>query len=323
MFSSFALSKGDTAMMTLEEFYEKLDTYYEAGDVEGAESYLKHTARLTQPCCGGFSELHLSSVSELGGLYKAVSRYADAVSMFRVAEDMILQHLGSESVEYATNANNAAGAYRLMGDYDNAAAYFDKAKVSYERTVGTDNYMYSSMLNNIALLKNDTGDVEGAIEYAERALAAVENMNGADEEAATSYANLAALYKKAGEDGKARKSIDKALELFAKIPGSSHYPAALNGKASICFMDGDYAKAAELYREALEKVEALFGENIEFAIANENLAKALVRTGDAEGAKQYMKKAEEAYIKIYGAEHEKSGAIKEELKALENTECGL
>ncbi len=210
-----------------------------------------------------------------------------------------------------------------MGDYDNAAVYFNKAKTAYEQTVGTENYMYSSMLNNIALLKNDTGDVEGAIEYTERALAAVENMEGADEEVATSYVNLAALYKKAGQDGKAHESIDKALELFAKIPGSSHYPAALNGKASICFMDGDYTKAAELYREALEKVKALFGENIEFAIANENLAKALMRTGDAEGAKQHMKQAEETYTKIYGAGHEKSDAIKEELKALENTECKL
>jgi hypothetical protein len=68
--------------------------------------------------------------------------------------------------------------------------------------------------------------------------------------------------------------------------------------ASICYLDGDYARAAELYQQAADKVAGLFGENVEYAIANENLGRALSKRGITPAQKSTWKLAEAVYNKI-------------------------
>ncbi len=286
----------------LKEFYQELDERYAQGDQEKVERFLLSNASAFCPCCGKFNETYLACMSELGAFYRGASKYDASIDAFRSAEDMILEFIGKNTPEYATNTNNMAGAYRMKGDYKTALRLFLDAKQVYEDTIGTENYEYASVLNNLSLLYQNMQENEKAIDALKQALAVLEKVPESGEEIATGHSNLAVLMMKTGDNTKAREMLQRA---FAKMPENSfHYPALLNTAATLEYREENYEAAAQKFLEALEKVQAFFHKNVEYAIACENLKKVYETMGEYEKALPYLTEAQSVYARIYGKDHE-------------------
>lgn len=300
----------------LKDFYKELDGLYAQGDQENVERFLLQNASATCPCCGKFNETYLACMSELGAFYRGASKYEASIEAFMAAENMIVTYLGESTPEYATNTNNMAGTYRLKGDYEKALKLFMKAKTIYEDTIGKQNYEYASVLNNVSLLFQSTKEYDKAVDYLQQAIEAMKEIPDAVEELATGYSNLATLLLQKDEPDKARSAIDEALRLMPE--DSFHYPAVLNTIAALEYSAGNYDEALKYYLQTLEKVQAFFQKNVEYAITCENIKRVYETIGEYEKAMPYMREAYEVYQKIYGDEHEVVRRAAKEMNELGN-----
>ncbi|WP_066644542.1 tetratricopeptide repeat protein [Christensenella timonensis] len=309
-----------------EKFFQELDEQYATGDMEKVERFLQTSARSYRPCCGGFNANYLAVLSELGGFYRGTSKYTASVEAFRAANEIIMEFIGKDSLEYATNLNNLAGTYRLMGEYDKSLRTFTEAMDTYRATVGTDNYLFASALNNVALLHQDMKEYEQAVSCLLQALGVLENLPDTQGDVATTYNNLAALYNRLGDDAKAKEALARSIALYESLPEESpHYAAALNLHAAFLYRDGKYGEAKDAYLKVLQEVERFFGRNIEYGIACDNLRRVYEKLGDNAQAEQYMKQAVDIYSAVYGKDHEISKqavAVLRELEAGRNS-CGV
>jgi len=87
----------------------------------------------------------------------------------------------------------------------------------------------------------------------ERALTAVEQ-GFSQQEFAVTLTDLAELHVRRGEYAAARRLSERAIGVAEAVLGRQHpvFTAALNNFAVVCDTDGDYGRAASLYKSALE-----------------------------------------------------------------------
>ena len=120
---------------TLQTFYQNLDQYYAAGDVDQMERFLLETEAQYRKNTAGAAEIGIAVYNELGSLYRGISRYDASISSFQHARQLVEKEIGTDSVQYATVLNNMAGTYRQMRDHDRAIELFQTArKLYHERT---------------------------------------------------------------------------------------------------------------------------------------------------------------------------------------------
>ena len=93
----------------LKAFFQELDLEYEKGGAREAEEFLRKTVDRYSRCAGGSEEVYIAALSELGGLYRGMGKYAESEKSLLLVQEKIAGRLGTDSMEYATNLNNLAG----------------------------------------------------------------------------------------------------------------------------------------------------------------------------------------------------------------------
>ena len=134
---------------TLQTFYQNLEQYYAAGDVDQMERFLLETEAQYRKNTAGAAEIGIAVYNELGSLYRGISRYDASISSFQHARQLVEKEIGTDSVQYATVLNNMAGTCRLMGHFDDALRLFHMAEQIYARAGEEQSYAYASVLNNM------------------------------------------------------------------------------------------------------------------------------------------------------------------------------
>ena len=137
---------------TLQTFYQNLDQYYAAGDVDQMERFLLETEAQYRKNTAGAAQIGIAVYNELGSLYRGISRYDASISSFQHARQLVEKEIGTDSVQYATVLNNMAGTCRLMGHFDDALRLFHMAEQIYARAGEEQSYAYASVLNNLSLI---------------------------------------------------------------------------------------------------------------------------------------------------------------------------
>ena len=261
----------------MNEFYDKLDELYQAGDLTAVEDFLLDTIAGT----GSLSPERAGLLNELGGFYRGVSRYSESEETFRKSLELFESIDMSATPEYATVLLNLAGLYRIKGEVDKAIELFFGAMKKLEDAGAYDSYAYVSILNNLALAYQTKDEPEQALEYAVKALEKMRTGLGSEHEIASSLNNLAAIHLRLGELDAADSLISEALEIYDAMEETNvHHAAALTTKSVLMCRRGDYNDSLIGFRRALELTGRFFGENIEFAICKRNISEVCELLGD-------------------------------------------
>ncbi len=299
------------------EFYDALDWYYTQGDLEQVERFLLSSAERARTCTDGDTAL-TAVCNELGSFYRGTSRYAQSISAFERAKELVAAQLGEHCVQYATVLNNMAGTYRLMREFPMALELFETAMHIYEETGEQESYAYASVLNNVSLVYRETKQIDKAITYLERALERVSAMPGRTQEVAITYNNLTALYYASGQKERAMQYMKRALWEFEKCAEEEnvHYAAGLNSLAGLLFAEGACERALELYRKSAKYTLRFFGENMEYGVTCQNMYWVYKKLGQKQEALHVLETAKRVYEKLMGSDHERTHAVESEINSL-------
>lgn len=303
---------------TLQTFYQNLDQYYAAGDVDQMERFLLETEAQYRKNTAGAAEIGIAVYNELGSLYRGISRYDASISSFQHARQLVEKEIGADSVQYATVLNNMAGTCRLMGHFDDALQLFHMAEQIYARAGEEQSYAYASVLNNMSLVYRELEDLQPAIDYLEKALTIIWAMPNTQQEIAITYNNLAAMYRQAGNTAKAMQCVDLAMQYFDQCceQENVHYAAGLNSLAGLLYAERDDERALELYQKSAQYTKRFFGENIEYGITCRNMYWVYERLGKRNEAIEALEKAREIFAQVLGEDDDRTCAIADDLRRL-------
>lgn len=125
-----------------------------------------------------------------------------------------------------------------------------------------------------------SGDRKTALVYLHKSLAILKTSQENCAELATTYSNIALIYMSLGNNEAAASHLQAAMSGFEALGYDDvHYPAALAAMAQLMYIKGNYSGAVEQYRLALNKIEAVFGQNADYALICRNCARACSMTG--------------------------------------------
>lgn len=260
--------------MLIKYFYRDLDRLSKETNPKVLEDFLidslkeaKHDKQL---------DCVLIICNELGGFYRTMGRYAEAVPVYHEAIETIkkLGQFGSEN--HATTLINQATNYAFWGQHEDALDIFDTARRMLEDLGIVNDFRIASLHNNMSIAYQDIEDYEAAEEHLCKAMDILRELNAAEVEIAISYINLAQIQLNAKKPENALDSIKTSMELFAEVDALDdiHYCTAVETLGHIYDKMERYDEAIETFKEALDLVEKNFGTDhrgyqaIVFSIGN-------------------------------------------------------
>lgn len=285
--------------MEMNNFYYQVDRLFEEKKLKEAEEFMKET--LAQAEAESDAGAVITVCNELGGYYRAVSRYSDGIPLYEKALKL-MRDMGLERSEhYGTTLVNYATTYTMAGDTIKALnLYTEAAEIYAEAGLGAD-YRLATLFNNMSFLCQDLEDYPQAQEYLEKSLFILKGLEESEIEVAITYSNLANVYLAMGQIDEAKVTIKKAVDLFIGESGDSdvHYAGAVCTLGEIYFKEAAYEKASALFREAMKLTERDYGtDNLSYAVLCENLALCLKELGDEEEASSFENKASDIKERI-------------------------
>lgn len=289
-----------------ESLLKEIDYQFGKLNMDDMENYLTSTINKAAERYGEDSTGFAALLNELGGFYRAVSKYEKAEEVFVKAKTIIQKAAGENNANYATTINNLAGVYRLNGSYKQAEQLFSEAIRIYKLIGLSESFVYSSALNNLGLLYMEIKEYEKAAKRFEEANEIVKKDNKNLVVYATGLVNLANAYLKMGKTKAAEKLLLEAIEVYKSnnLEGNSHYGSAINSLGLFYFYTGDNENAEKLFQLVIQLREKEYGsKNHESAKASDNLCLLYENTGKYELAEKFARKSSEIYYEIFGETH--------------------
>lgn len=233
--------------------------------------------------------------------------FQKALSLNLIAEQLVVDKFGKESVEYGTICFNRGRILKFKGDYLEAEKSYLESKRIRFKFLGDNHPDYAWSLNNLAAVYLDLGNYEKAEPLYTEAKSIREHVLGKDHpDYAGSLNNLANLYVKMGSYEKAERYYLESKSIKSKISGerSAMFATSLNNLANLYFVMGNYEKAEPLYLEAKSILEALLGkEHPDYSMSLNNLATIYWNMGDHEKAERYYLETKTIREKTLGKDH--------------------
>lgn len=260
-------------------FRRQLDALVAEGNLAEAEPFL--TDALARSASDPAAQLMIRN--ELMGLYRSISRHADAVaqaeSALALARDMGI----TATDAWVTTLINAATALRAAGQHERALDHYRSAYDAAQTLMAPTDRRLAALHNNLSIAYSDLGESERARTELEKALdilrAATTDPDG-DLEIATTLTNLALVVFTLGDTDQAAAYAESSMRIFAAGGNEEnpHYASALAGHAEASYRLGRYRDAVDLYRRALELIEQFYGRDSDYyRLTDENLGQALAQ----------------------------------------------
>lgn len=300
-------------MLDRDLFYKQLDAVYERRDLAAIEQFLLDTQqKLAQtraeeyPACelcltpedkqnlnSGYLRDLLTVQNELMSFYRSTGRFDESLRISGTMKEE-MRDLGlAGSEQYAIVLLNEGTAFRMMGDLDRALQNFNECADILENQADVDSYTLASLYNNRApvylqlgmLHRKKAATEEGAqgdnmqeyrkaLDDLQHALDIVRGLGGRQQEEAITLCSVADTLHLLGDEEKGEQAADEALSLYGKAGWDSHAGAAYNAKAGFLYRRGEYAAAAQMFREAARITKTFSGENSDYKICIRNAKQA-------------------------------------------------
>ena len=278
--------------MDMNNFYYKVDKFFEEKKPAEAEQYMKDTLAQAEAECDAGAVITVCN--ELGGYYRATSRYGEGIELYEKALKIMKEMGLAASEHYGTTLVNYATMYTLMGDLFKALNLYTEAAEIYGAAGLGGDYRLAALFNNMSYVCQDLQDYPQAQEYLEKALFILKSQADSEIEIAIANTNLAGVYLAMDMVDEAKVTIKKALDIFITESGNSdvHYAGAVCTLGEIYFKENAFDKACALFKEGLSLTERDYGtDNLSYAVLCENTAVCLKEMGQADEATEYEAKA--------------------------------
>ena len=255
----------------------------------------------------GIPEPAARLMNELGLLFDAKSRNAEAEPLYRRALAITDASFGPDHPTVATCLNNLALLLKATNRLAEAEPLYRRALAITEASYGPDHPNVASALNNLAQLLQATNRLAEAEPMYRRVLAIFEASYGPNHpRVATALNNLAASLKDTSRLGEAEPLMCRALAIVEASYGPDHPDVAirLNNLAALLYATIRLAEAEPLMRRAFAIDEASYGpDHPNVAICLNNLAELLRATNRLAEAEPLMRRALAIDEASYGPDH--------------------
>ena len=280
--------------MDMNKFFYELDQLLAEKQFEEAEEYMKNAlAKSREECDAGAT---ISICNELGGYYRAVSRYAEGIPLYEEALELIYQLGLNGTVHHGTTLVNYATTVTLIGDAQKALDLDTAAATIFAQAGNEMSYTLATLYNNMSFLCMDLGHYDEAETSLNDALYILNTLDDTEIDVAVTYSNLAGVYIAMEKLDEAKVAVKKALDIFITESGRDdvHYAGAVNTLGEIYFREGNFEKATALFKEAMALTTRDYGADTQtYAILCQNLAACLDEMDQKEEADTYRQKADE------------------------------
>jgi CHAT domain-containing protein/tetratricopeptide (TPR) repeat protein len=247
------------------------------------------------------------TLNNLGALYQAQGRYAQAEPLYKRSLAIKEKALGPDHPDVALSLNNLAELYRAQGSYAEAEPAYKRSLVIWEKSVGPDHPHVAAFLNNLASLYVAQGRYTDAEPRYLRSLAIWEKSLGSDHpNVAFSLNNLGLLYQAQGRYAEAEQFYERSLAIREMALGADHpdVAASLNNLAELYRDQGRYADAEPLYKRSLLIKEKAFGpDHPDVALSLNNLGLLYQNQGRYAVAEPLLKRSLAIKEKAFGPDH--------------------
>lgn len=280
--------------MNMNGFYHKIDAFFEAKDFAGAENFMKES--LAQAEFEEDASATVTICNELGGFYRAFSRYNEGIPLYEKALGCI-RRLGMENSEgHGTTLLNFATTLAIVGDSQRALDAYQHAAGIFEGPAYAKDYRLATLYNNMSSLYQDLNRLDESEKYLRKAMSILETLQQSEIEIAITWSNLAGVYLSMGTGHlqDAKEAAQKAIALFNEVSGDKdvHYAPSVSALGEVYYLEGDFKAAEEQFRKSMELSVRDYGDQtLGYAVLCSNLAATLEAQGRKEEAADYLAKA--------------------------------
>jgi tetratricopeptide (TPR) repeat protein len=232
--------------LTVDETFSLAVQNHQNNNLQDAQNYYQKVLKIDPS--------HVSTLYNLGFIFKALSEYQKAKSYFEKVIGI--------NPTYANAHYNLGNIFKDSGQYQ-------KAKSCYEKTIEIDPNLVDAH-NNLGIIFKDLGEYQKAKECYEKAIEINPNY-------ANAHNNLGVLFKELGEYQKALSFYEKAIKI------DPNHVDAHNNLGVILQELGEYQKAKSCYEKVIEI-------NPNYANAHNNLGVILQELGEYQKAIGCFKK---------------------------------
>lgn len=288
--------------MNMNGFYTQIDQFFAVKAFKEAEDFMAQA--LAQAEAEQDHGAIVTVCNELGGFYRAFSRYDEGIPLYEKALAAI-KALGMESSEaHGTTLLNFATTLAMVGCHEQALDAYTKTAAIFEGPAYAKDYRLATLYNNMSSLYQNMNQLAQAEAYLYLALEILEKLSESEIEIAITFSNLAGVYLAMNDEERledARDAAEKAIDLFTKISGDKdvHFAAAVTVLGDVCFREMDFIGAEQHFRRALALTKRDYGDQtMGYAILCDNLAQALRAQEREEEAQDFAAQSDSIKARI-------------------------
>lgn len=257
--------------MNINDFYQKLDSYFAQHDTAAIEKYMVDS--LTAARTENDPAAIVAVSNELAGFYRAAGNVDEAIKLSQKVLQL-LKNMGEETSEnFAVALQNGANIMMVAKEYDTALQMFRTAEAILAYRGFAADYRMAALCNNISALYREMENFEEAEKAALRSLEIIVSMPQYKLEMATSLVNLGEVQTRLAKFEEAKGTLEAAMSIYELETGGrdSHYAAATAAMGNLYYFWQKPEEAAPYFRKAMELIERDYGRNAFYEMMDRNL----------------------------------------------------
>ena len=318
--SALGIAKND---LDKADSYNNMGGIYQVqGDISRAKEYYEKALNISLSV-NGENDLGVAvCYSNIGGIYQDQGDYVNALTYYKKALEIQLSY-GEISPDVSTTYNNIGNLYSDQGNKSKALEYYEKSLKIDLSLYREDHPQVATQYYNIGQVYYSQENYDKALEYNEKALEGL-LVNGVNLPlAASAYYNIGVIYYNRKYYAKSLLFLEKSLAIDRKILDEndcsirqtlqlisdatkrqtqqiSDQITFYNGAGEIYYEKGDYSKALECFKEALNVELSVYGENNPTIAASYNrIGKMYFYQKEYPEALIYFEKALKIWLPVY------------------------
>jgi tetratricopeptide (TPR) repeat protein len=306
--------------------YHSLGYLLQDEDRSKAENMYQRALQGYEKACGPEHTSTLSTVNNLGSLYKVLGQLSKAEKMYQRALYGREKAWGPEHTLTLDSVNNLGNLYADLGRLNEAEEMYQRALQGYEKACGPEHTSTLSIVNNLGSLYKVLGQLSKAEKMYQRALNGREKAWGLEHTSTLDIVNnLGLLYAGLGQLDKAEKMYQRALQGYERAWGPEHTSTldTVNNLGNLYADLGRLDEAEEMHQRALQGYEkAIKPEDLSTYIPGLNniwsFASLYERKNQLDDARAWYSKALSGYENVVGTNHPKCQTLRIRLAIVNN-----
>ncbi len=263
---------------------------------EEAQHWLDHgeaaLARGTNPQLPGYAGIE----SARGRIAALQGDFETALHRYQRARELRIESLGVDDDRSAIYRVNVGQAYQDLGRYDDARVEYEEAIKDVARALGPEHPNVGRTHMALGTVLSAQGEFEAALEHGKTAQRILTQAYGLTRAVvADAMVSTAMAYSRMGKVDASMSLQTQALEIYRATAGDRSFRVALalNNLGVEHYNTGKYADAEDYYRQGLERMVEVLGEDhVQTARMQNTLAGALLSQRKYEEAAELLGKVD-------------------------------